>query len=200
MRKIVAGLLISLDGVAESPNEWGFSQYFNDEMAKGIAAGIAQADAVLLGRRTYLEFVKIWPNQGSDVLMADFLNHSPKYVVSSTLKRLEWANSRLVTGSLADELTKLKARPGKNILIPGSPTLVRSLLRDGLLDELNLNICPVLVGSGMRLFEGIADQERLKLVDSRTLSNGVLGVTYQPLNAGETVARSGLVAGSRDRR
>lgn len=180
MRKIVAGLLMSLDGVVESPNEWGFSRYFNDEMSEGISAGIAQADAVLLGRRTYLEFAELWPNQGSDVLMADFLNNSPKYVVSTTLETLEWANSRLLTGDLVKELARLKQQPGRNILIPGSPTLVRSLLRDGLLDELNLNICPIVVGSGMRLFEGITDQIRLRLVDSTTLSTGVLGVTYAP--------------------
>jgi dihydrofolate reductase len=180
IRKIVAGLLMSLDGVVESPNEWGFSRYFNDEMKDGIAAGIAQADAVLLGRRTYLEFAKVWPNQGSDVLMADFLNTSPKYVVSTTLDTLEWANSSRISGDLAAELGKLKQRPGKNILIPGSPTLVRSLLRDGLLDELSLNICPVVVGSGMRLFDEITHPLRLKLVDSRTLSTGVVGVTYQP--------------------
>jgi len=74
MRKIVAGLLMSLDGVVESPSEWGWSQYMNDEMTQGIVAGIAEADAVLLGRRTYLEFAALWPNQGSEVPMADFLN------------------------------------------------------------------------------------------------------------------------------
>jgi dihydrofolate reductase len=179
MRKIVAGLLMSLDGVVESPGEWGFSRYFNDEMRDGIATGLAQADAVLLGRRTYLEFAEIWPQQGSDVLMADFLNKSPKYVASSTLDKVEWANSRLVKGDLGDELTKLKNQPGKNILVPGSPRLVRSLLRDGLLDQLSLNICPVVVGSGMRLFDEMGGTLRLELVDSKILSTGVLGVTYQ---------------------
>jgi dihydrofolate reductase len=182
MRKIVAGLFMSLDGVVESPDKWGF-QYFDDEMNEGIAAGVAQADAVLLGRRTYLEFAQMWPSQGSDVLMADFLNNSPKYVVSSTLHRLKWANSSLITGDLTEELTKLKKQPGKNIQIPGSPTLLRSLLRHGLLDELSLNVCPIVVGSGMRLFEGITDQVGLKLVDSRAHSTGVLGLTYQPASA-----------------
>jgi dihydrofolate reductase len=180
MRKIVAGLLMSLDGVVESPGEWGFSRYFNDEMKEGISTGIAQADAVLLGRRTYLEFAELWPKLGSDVLMSDFLNHSPKYVVSSTLKTLEWANSRLLTGDLTEALNKLKRQPGKDILIPGSPTLVRALVRDGLLDVLNLNVCPVVVGSGMRLFEGISDQIHLKLVGTATLRNGVVGMTYGP--------------------
>ncbi len=179
MRKIVAGLAMSLDGVVESPNEWGM-QYFNDEVMEVISAGVAQADAVLLGRRTYLEFAELWPNQGSDVPMADFLNNAPKYVVSATLDTLGWANSSLVTGDLADELTKLKQQPGKNILIPGSPRLVRSLLREGLLDELALNICPIVVGSGMRLFDETTDHMRLKLVESRTYSTGVVGVDYQP--------------------
>jgi dihydrofolate reductase len=193
MRKIVAGLLMSLDGVVESPNEWGWSQYMNDEMTEGIVAGVAQADAVLLGRRTYVEFANLWPNQGSEVPMADFLNHSPKYVVSATLDTpLEWANAHLIKGALAEELAKLKQQPGKNILIPGSPTLVRSLLVDGLLDELNLNICPVVVGSGMRLFDGITDLVRLELVQSTTLSTGVLGVTYQPLRVSRQVAEPAL--------
>ena len=180
MRKIVAGLLMSLDGVVESPGEWGFSRYFNDEMKEGIRTGIAQADAVLLGRRTYLEFADLWPKQGSEVLMSDFLNHSPKYVVSSTLKALAWANSSLLTGDLDEALRKLKRQPGKDILIPGSPTLVRALVRSGLLDVLNLNVCPVVVGSGMRLFEGITDQVQLTLMHSATLSNGVVGLTYGP--------------------
>ncbi len=88
---------------------------------------------------------------------------------------------------LTEELTKLKQQPGKNIQIPGSPTLVRSLLRDGLLDELSLNICPVVVGSGMRLFDEITHQVSLKLVNSTTLSTGVLGVTYQPVRVGGRV-------------
>ncbi len=181
LRKIVAGLLISLDGVVESPDQWGWSQYMNDEMTRGIVAGIAQADAVLLGRRTYLGFAELWPKQASDVPMADFLNNSPKYVVSATLNTLEWQPATLLKGNLAEELTKLKQQPGKNILIPGSPRLVRSLLRDGLLDELSLNICPVVVGSGMRLFDEITNQVNLKLLDSTIFSTGVLSVTYQPV-------------------
>lgn len=183
MRKVVAGLLISLDGVVESPDIWGWSQYMNDEMIEGILAGIAQADAVLLGRRTYLEFAKLWPNQGSDVPMADFLNDSPKYMASSTLEALEWQPAIPIKGDLAGEITKLKQQSGQNIQIPGSPTLVQSLLREGLLDELSLNICPVVVGPGMRLFEEITNRVNLKLVDSKILSNGVLWVTYRPMRS-----------------
>jgi dihydrofolate reductase len=111
------------------------------------------------------------------------MNNTPKHIVSSTLDTLEWANSSLVTGDLTEEVAKLKQQPGKNILIPGSPRLVRSLLRDGLLDELSLMILPIVVGSGMRFFDGMTDQVRLKLVESTTLSTGVLSVTYQPASA-----------------
>lgn len=182
MRKITAGLFISLDGVVESPGEWGF-QYMTEEMSKGISAGISQADAVLLGRRTYLEFAEMWPGQGSEVPMSDFLNHAPKYVVSSTLDKLSWQPAILIKSDFVEELTRLKKQPGKNIQIPGSPTLVRSLLRDGLLDELSLNICPVVVGSGMRLFDEIINRVSLKLVHSTILSNGVIGATYQPVQS-----------------
>jgi dihydrofolate reductase len=180
MRKIVAGLAISLDGVVESPADWIL---LDDELAAVINAGVAQADAVLLGRRTYLEFAKLWPTQGGDVPMADFLNNSPKHIVSSTLDTLEWANSTLVTGDLAEEIAKLKEQPGRNIQIPGSPTLVRSLLRDGLLDELSLAVHPIVVGAGMRLFDETSGQMRLELVESTTLGSGVLSVTYRPASA-----------------
>jgi dihydrofolate reductase len=151
---------------------------FNDEMQEIIDAGVAEADAILLGRRTYLEFAAMWPRLGGDVPMADFMNGTPKYVASSTLRSLEWAGSTLLTGDLAAELTELKRRPGKNIQVPGSPRLVRSLLADGLLDELSLMIHPVVLGTGARLFDGQADRMDLKLQDSRTLGTGVISATY----------------------
>jgi dihydrofolate reductase len=120
----------------------------------------------------------MWPRLGGDVPMADFMNGTPKYVASSTLRSLEWAGSTLLTGDLATELTELKRRPGKNIQIPGSPRLVRSLLADGLLDELSLMIHPVVLGTGARLFDGQADRMDLKLQDSRTLGTGVISATY----------------------
>jgi dihydrofolate reductase len=182
MRKITAGLFMSLDGVVESPGEWGF-RYANDAMWAGIVAAVAQADAVLLGRRTYENFARFWPTQDSDVPMSDFLNNTPKHVVASTRQALEWGPATLVVGDLADALNALKQQPGRNIQVPGSPTLVRSLLRDGLLDELSLNVCPIVVGSGMRLFEGMKAELRLELVDSTSFATGVVGVTYRPERA-----------------
>jgi dihydrofolate reductase len=177
MRKIVAGLAITLDGVVESPSNW---MLLDDEANEVIRAGIARADAVLLGRRTYLEFAGLWPKRGSDVPMADFLNNAPKYVASGTLDTLDWKPATLLAGDLREELATLKAQPGRNIQVPGSPRLVRSLLRDGLLDELALMIQPVVVGSGLRLFDEPTEPMRLDVVDSRTLGSGVLSVVYRP--------------------
>ena len=195
MRKIVTGLAISLDGVVESPANWGF-RFLNEEMNELIAAGIAQADAILLGRRTYLEFAELWPKQGSEVPMADFLNNTPKYIVSSTLDTLDWGPATLLGGDLAGAITQLKGQPGKNIQVPGSPTLVRWLLRNGLLDELALMVCPVVVGSGMHLFDELNGQREFELVQSAPLSTGALAVTYRPATAaGESVSFPDAAAG-----
>jgi dihydrofolate reductase len=108
------------------------------------------------------------------------MNNTPKYVVSSTLDTVEWNNSTLIKGNIAEEITKLKQQPGKNIGITGSATLVQSLLQDDLLDELGLMIHPVVVGVGRRLFKDGGDLKELKLVDSKTFSTGVVSLTYQP--------------------
>lgn len=187
MRKIAAGLFISLDGVVEFPERWGF-QYLDKDLSEEIAAGIARADAVLVGPATYRMFAQMWPHQPDDVPMARFLNHSVKYVASRTpdkVGELEWLPAVLLKGNLTAELAKLKAEPGKTIQVPGSPRLVRTLLREGLLDELSLTICPEVVGSGMRLFDGVTDQVKLTVEGSRVLRNGAISVTYRPSRSGE---------------
>jgi dihydrofolate reductase len=183
MRKIVAGLFISLDGVVEAPDQWHFP-YFNDEMGAAVGAAMAASDTMLLGRRTYEEFAGYWPHQGADVPLAEQMNATPKLVVSTTLDTVEWQNSTLIKGNVAEALTGLKQQPGKNINITGSGTLVRSLLRDGVLDELMLLVHPIVVGRGKRLFEEMGDQVPLQLVDSRTFSTGVLALTYVPAQGG----------------
>jgi dihydrofolate reductase len=182
MRKVVASELVALDGIMEAPEKWHLP-YFNDEMGEAIGAAMAEADAMLFGRVTYEEFAAFWPNQSGeeDQEFADYMNNTPKFVVSTTLEEpLEWNNSTLINGDVAQEITKLKQQPGKDISISGSGTLVRSLLRDGLLDELRLMVHPIVVGSGKRLFEGGSDQQALNLVDSKTFGTGVLYLTYQP--------------------
>ena len=176
MRKLVAGLAITLDGVTEAPS-W---MRFDAELAAIIGAGVAQADAILLGRRTYLEFAQLWPAQPATNPMADFMNNTPKYIVSQTLKTLEWNNSTLLSGALVDEVGALKQLPGKNIQVPGSPALVRALLELGLLDELSLMIHPVLLGTGARLFQDLHGRLELELVESRALASGLVSATYRP--------------------
>ncbi len=179
MRKIVAGLFVSLDGVVENPQDWHFP-YFNDEMGESVGKSMSDSDTMLLGRVTYEGFAEYWPQQGDDVPGATHMNTIPKLVASTTLKSVEWQNSTLIKGDVAEELTKLKAQPGKNIGITGSVVLVRSLLRAGVLDELVLLVHPIVVGKGQKLFEDMEEQIPLKLANSKTFSTGVLELTYVP--------------------
>jgi len=178
MKKVVAGLFISLDGVVESPDKWQFD-HFDEDMMAAMDSQIGAQDAVLLGRVTYQEWAPYWPTS-TDEPFASFINNTPKYVVSTTLGKVEWKNSTLIKGNLAEAIANLKQQSGKNIGVAGSPTLVRSLLHNDLLDELTLMVHPVVVGRGKRLFTDGSDLKRLKLVDSKTTRTGVLIVTYQP--------------------
>ena len=182
MRKVIASEFVSLDGVMEAPDRWQFP-YFNDEMGEAVGAEMEQTDAMLLGRVTYQEFASYWPTS-TDEPFASHLNNTPKFVVSRTLEEpLEWQNSTLINENIAEEITRLKQQPGKDISILGSATLVRSLLPNDLLDELRLMVHPVVVGSGKRLFEDGGDRKALELVDSRTFGTGVLYLTYRPADA-----------------
>ncbi|GIH06820.1 pyrimidine reductase [Rhizocola hellebori] len=176
MRKIVAGLFISLDGVVEAPQNWHFP-YFNDEMGQAVGEQMGGAEAMLLGRVTYDEFASYWPHQDPDGEMVAQMNNTPKYVVSTTLSNPEWQNTTVIG---LDELAKLKQEPGGDLGMSGSPTLVRSLLRAGLLDELRLLVHPIVVGSGKRLFPDGSDSQPLKLLDSKTFETGVMYLTYGP--------------------
>jgi dihydrofolate reductase len=179
MRKTVAGILMTLDGVVEAPDKWHL-RYYDDELGEILDAAAANSDAMLLGRRTYEEFAAFWPSHNGDEPMAGYMNDTPKHVVSTTLRDLSWRNSSLVDGNVAEAVDALKRGSGRNIQIYGSPTLVRSLLRDGLLDELDLLVHPIVVGGGHRLFENGNYGTALRLVDSRTLATGVVALTYVP--------------------
>lgn len=182
MRKVVAAEFVSLDGVMESPDKWHFP-YFDEEMGQAVGEGFAASDAMLMGRVNYEEWAAYWPQQDPEENpIAATMNGRRKYVVSTTLEEpLEWSNSTLIKGNeFAEEIGNLKEQEGKDIVISGSGTLVRSLLRDGLLDELKLMIHPIVVGSGKRLFEEGEGQTKLELVDARTFSTGVIYLTYRP--------------------
>jgi dihydrofolate reductase len=171
---------MSVDGVMESPEEWAFA-YSSGEMEEASASGMARSDALLLGRVTYEHLAAYWPDQPGGTPMVDFLNGVPKYVVSRTLEEpLAWNNSTLIKGNAAEEIAKLKRQQGKDITVLGSGELVRSLLCDGLLDELRLMVHPLVMGNGKRLFENGADRKALELVNSRTFATGVVYLTYRP--------------------
>ena len=183
MRKIVASLFISLDGVVEAPDQWHFP-YFDDAMGQAVRAQMDAADTMLLGRVTYEEFASFWPAANpAEIDIAPHMNEIPKLVVSTTLETADWQNSTLIRGNAAEELTRLKQQPGKNIGITGSGTLVRALLRQGVLDELRLLVHPIVVGRGKRLFPDGVDQQPLKLVASETFPTGVVYLTYAPAGA-----------------
>jgi len=180
-RRIVAGLFMSLDGICDNPGMWSMP-YFNEQVGEIIGSAMQGSDCMLLGRQTYEEWAGYWPGKTvEDDPFADYINTVRKYVVSTTLREpLTWQGSELVTG--ADQVERIKQEGGKDIAISGSLTLVGSLLKGGLLDELSLLVSPIAVGRGKRLFEG-EKRVPLALLESRTLDNGVLHLRYAPAGA-----------------
>ncbi len=176
MRKIVSGLFISLDGVIEDADRWT-GPWFTPQLGQAVGSMIAAQDAMLLGRVTYEALAAHWPHQAGE--MADTMNGTAKYVVSGTLRSADWQNSTLIpaAGAFA-EIAGLKQQQGQNIGMTGSATLVSSLLREGLLDELHLFVFPVVLGSGKRLFAAPGDKLPLRLLDSVTFETGVVSLTY----------------------
>jgi dihydrofolate reductase len=184
---------LTLDGVMQSNGKPepelndGFEQggwqvpYFDDDMDRLTADWIAAADAFLLGRRTYELFAEYW-SQVTDPgdPRATRLNALPKYVVSGTLDRVQWNNSMLLQGDVAGEVAKLKRQPGRELQVHGSATLIRTLMKHGLVDEYRLLIHPVVLGSGQRLFAGGTTPAALELIDTKVTSRGVVTHIYRP--------------------
>jgi dihydrofolate reductase len=180
MRKVIASLFSSLDGVVEAPNEWQFA--FDEEMGAEMSRTLDRLDTVLLGRVTFTEWAGYWPTS-TDEPFAGWINRMPKYVASDSLDSVdEWSNSTLIKGPVADFVAELRERDGGAIGTAGSPTLVRSLLAAGLVDELTLLIHPVVAGKGRkRLFAPDAPLAKLELVEARPTSSGVIIATYHPV-------------------
>jgi len=176
MGRIVSNFFMSLDGVVEAPDQWHMP-YFNDEMGDAIGKGMATNKAFLMGRVLYDEWAGFWPNSDDD--FATFFNNHPKYVVSDSLERADWNNTTIVSGDVPQRLRELKDATDGDLVISGSATLVRSLLRDGLLDELRVLVHPIVVGRGGRLFEDDTPRA-LELAGHEIFSTGVLNLTYTP--------------------
>jgi dihydrofolate reductase len=185
MRKIIANLFISLDGVVEDPQDWNFP-YFNDQMGAAVDAVVGTADTMLLGRRTYDDFAGVWPEREAageeDAGMAKVLGDARKLVVShQRLEEFPWRNSEQLQGDLVEAVTALKNEAGDGIIaMSGSISVVRQLLAAGLLDELHLLVHPIAVRKGMRLFDEGERPIPLRLISSEAFSTGVLHLVYGP--------------------
>ena len=187
MRKVVASEFVSLDGVMEDPS-WTF-QFTSEEQEKFKFDELAASDALLLGRVTYEGFAAAWPNMMEQYrgprraalgAYADMMNGYPKFVVSTTLEGVEWNNSRLIKGNVAEEVSRLKQQPGKDILIFGSGDLMNTLMQHDLIDEYRLMVFPVVVGSGKRLFGDDIEKRILRLIETKTFGSGVVVLYYRP--------------------
>ena len=180
MRKVYAGLFSSIDGVVEAPDQW--QPAFDEEMGAALSRMLQDQDAVLLGRVTFTQWAGYWPTS-TDEPFASWINSTQKYVASTTLDSVgQWPNSTLIKGPVADFLAELRQQDGGTIGTAGSPTLVWSLIQEGLIDELTLMISPVVAGGGRkRLFPGDAALTRFELAEAQPTSSGALIATYRPI-------------------
>ena len=187
MRRVVVSEFVSLDGVMEAPGgeeghpHTGWVMLFPDpgQLAYKLEE-VLEAEALLLGRVTYEGFAAAWPSRKDEAGFADKMNGMPKFVASTTLTELEWNNSTLLEGDVAEAVSKLKLEDGGDILVAGSRTLVHTLMEHDLVDEYRIMLFPIVLGSGRRLFPDTPDKTVLKLVDTKTFDSGVVVHTYPP--------------------
>ena len=194
MPRIVVSEFLTLDGVMQAPGDpnedrsGGFDQggwqlaYFDDIFGSTMMEAFGATGGMLLGRVTYQNFVAFWPNQPADDPLAATMNGLQKYVVSTTLTDpLAWANSTLIKGDVPGEITKLRAEPGKEIQVIGSGELVQTLIEHDLVDSYRLMVHPLVLGSGKRLFRDGTAPTKLRLLDSKPTTTGVLLLSYVPV-------------------
>jgi len=204
MSRVVVTIHLTLDGVMQAPGHpdedrrggfahGGWQPPYGDEVMAGVMAkGIAKGGALLLGRHTYETFAAVWPHQPEDNPYTAVLNERQKYVASRTLREpLAWRNSTLLEGDAAEAVARLKQQPGKDLVVLGSGTLARSLLRHGLVDEWVLPIHPLVLGTGSRLFAEDGTSAKLRLVDATTTTTGVVIATYHPADAAPAPTHGG---------
>ncbi|MEK3715360.1 dihydrofolate reductase family protein [Paenibacillus sp. FSL R7-0333] len=190
MRKLVLFLHASLDGFVEGPNgpmdiSWVAYDADLESHARGI---LSTADTVIWGRGTYQMMHSYWPSVPADPSAsqherdhAEWIEKTAKVVFSTTLENVEWNNSRLVKEDVEEEIQRLKEQPGEDIVILGSPRFAHTLMQLGLIDEYIITVSPVLIGSGLPLFQGIQEKTNLKLIENKTFDSGAIGLVYQTI-------------------
>ena len=176
MRKIVAGLMMSVDGVVEAPETWT-GPYFSPEIGQAVGSLMANGDTMLLGRVTYQTFAASFAGNTSDP-MAVQMKATPKGVVSATLHKADWENSTLVKGDVVKEISQLKQLDGPELQVHGSSNLIQTLLKHNLIDEMHMLIFPVSIGYGKRLFGEGTNPASFKLLNSKMSPSGVIIATY----------------------
>jgi dihydrofolate reductase len=186
LRKIIVSEFVTLDGVTEDPGGaekserggWAFQFERGPEGDKFKLDEIMDADALLLGRKTYDGFAEAWPSRTGE--FADKMNNVSKYVVSTTLEHGSWKNTKLIKSNIAEEVSKLKAMTGGDILVAGSTQLVHTLMEHDLIDEYRLMVYPIVLGKGKRLFIDGSDKHPLQLLEAKPVGQGVLILIYHP--------------------
>jgi dihydrofolate reductase len=195
MGRIVVHEFVTLDGVIEDPS-WTFDFPFDPKMGEAIAAIMGASEAILLGRRTYEEFAPAWSARSAeDDPGAPFLNESPKYVVSGTLESADWNNSTVLGRYDPDTIRSLKDRVGGDIYVSGSGALVRALIGDELVDELQLFVFPLGQGAGARLFGEGDSPAKFALAGVEGYDSGVVHLTYRAISS--AAPESSMPAGDR---
>jgi dihydrofolate reductase len=184
MARVIVTEFVSLDGVMEDPGGAEDFKYggwtFEIDRGEGDKFKLdetMETDALLLGRKTYEGFAAAWPSREGE--FADKFNTMPKYVVSSTLENPDWTNTTVLKGDPVEAVRKLKEEQDGTIVVHGSRQLAQALLEDDLVDQLNLMVFPVVLGSGQRLFGETSDKKRLQLKESRTVGDGVVILIYE---------------------
>jgi dihydrofolate reductase len=190
MRNLIVSEFISLDGVIQAPGgaqedtDGGFTHggwtwpYWDDAIGAHFGQAMSQADALLLGRKTWQIHGGAFEPMAAGDPFGDMMNAMPKYVVSSTLPDASaWRNSTLISSNVVEEIRALKAKEGKNILLDGSSVLVHTLIENDLVDEYILHVYPVVLGSGKRLFPD-GKRVNLRLIESKPLGSGVVFTRY----------------------
>jgi dihydrofolate reductase len=183
MRKVILFNMTTLDCFFADANgaiDW---HVVDEEFHEFAIQQLDSADTILFGRATYQLMASYWPTEAAvkrDPLIAAKMNQMPKIVFSGTLARAKWANSRMVKEKAAEEVARLKQQPGENILILGSANLAATLTQNGLIDEYRLMVCPIVLGSGRPLFQGVEGRLPMKLLNARAFRSGNVLLAYQP--------------------